>query len=795
MPSPRWRKTLRDLTASKGRSLLVVAAIAVGVFAIGSVLASYSILTREMDASYVATNPASAVLTLDKVSDELVAAVAQRPEFATAEARRELSLRIDSGNGAPRGSDSGNRHDMRLIVVRDFDAIRVARVASEDGAWPPAPDEILIERAALAEVGTRIGDRVTLVAAEGGSATFTVSGTAYDPGQTPAWIEGRGLGYVTPEALTRLGIEPTLDQLLVVATDSGASIEQLRLLARDLAADLEARGIAVRRVDVPTPGEHPNSEVMGTLLFLLGAFGVLALVLSALLVSTVVAALVGREVQQIAIMKTIGGRTRQIAALYLAGVVALGAVALVVGLPLGIMAGRAYASFIAGRLNFDIASYRVDHWVYLLQIAAALLIPALAALLPILRGSRITVRDGLDESPAAGTTASQAAVRLLARVRGLPRPVLLGLRNAVRRQGRLALTVLSLAFGGAVFMVALNVGAGWNRTIDTEFDSRGFDVQLQLAPSEDTPPLSASDLPGAAALELWRATEASLGDDSGVDGAPLILLAQLADTSMSRYPLVEGRRLLPDDTNAIVINHGLAETRPDIAVGSMLTANIVGRGATFEVVGIVRQLADRGIGYVSSTRLDALATATTLVRVDAASEVGSLDELARSAEQALAAEGFETAAVSTADDERQVYDDHWILIVGMLMAMAVLVAAVGGIGMASTMSLNVIERRREIGVMRAVGAGTWAVLQVVLVEGLLIGVLSWLVALALSVPLTLLVGNVVGDLLIQTPLELTLSPAGVAIWLAVVSFVATIASAIPALEASELPVHQVLAYE
>ena len=795
MLSPRWRKTRRDLISSKGRSLLVVAAITVGVFAIGSVLASYSILTREMDASYLATNPASAVLTLDDVSDELIEAVAQRPEVATAEARRELALRIDSGNGAPRGSDSGNRRDMRLAVIRDFDAIRVARISPQDGAWPPAPNEILIERAALTEVGVTIGDTVMLTAAAGGNAAFTVAGTAYDPGQTPAWIEGRGLGYVTPAGLARLGIEPTLDQLLVVATDSDAGIDELRALARDLAADLEAQGIAVRQVDVPTPGEHPNSEVMGTLLFLLGAFGVLALVLSALLVSTVVAALVGREVQQIAIMKTIGGRTRQIAALYLAGVVALGAVALVVGLPLGIIAGRAYASFIAGRLNFDIASYRVDHWVYLLQIAAALLIPALAALLPVLRGSRLTIRDGLDQSPAADATASRLVFRLLAQLRGLPRPLLLGLRNAVRRQGRLALTVLSLAFGGAVFMVALNVGAGWNRTIDTEFDSRGFDLQLQLAPSEDTPMLGASDLPGTATLELWLVTEATLREDTGVDGAPLTLLSPPAGSSIARYPLIEGRQLRPEDTNAIVINHGLAETRPDITVGSTLTANIDGRDATFEVVGIVRQIADRGIGYITSTRFDELASGTTLIRIEAAPEGGSLDELALSAEQMLAAEGFELAAVGTAAEERQVYDDHWILIVGMLMAMAVLVAAVGGIGMASTMSLNVIERRREIGVMRAVGAGTWAVLQVVLVEGLLIGVLSWLVALALSVPLTLLVGNVVGDLLIQTPLELTLSPAGVAIWLAIVAVVATIASAIPALEASELPVHQVLAYE
>jgi putative ABC transport system permease protein len=282
---------------------------------------------------------------------------------------------------------------------------------------------------------------------------------------------------------------------------------------------------------------------------------------------------------------------------------------------------------------------------------------------------------------------------------------------------------------------------------------------------------------------------------SGVDGAPLTLLSPPANSSMARYPLVDGRRLRPDDTNAIVLDHGFVETRPDVTVGGTLTANIDGAAQTFEVVGSVRQIADRGIGYLPAARLDELPTATTLVRIAATSDMGTLDALARDAEQALATQGFASAAISTATDQRQVYDDHWILIVGMLIAMAALVAAVGGIGMASTMSLNVIERRREIGVMRAVGAGTWTVLQIVLVEGLLIGLLSWLVALALSLPLTLLVGNTIGQLMIQTPLQLAISPAGVAIWFAIVSLVATIASAIPALEASEQPVHQVLAYE
>jgi putative ABC transport system permease protein len=177
------------------------------------------------------------------------------------------------------------------------------------------------------------------------------------------------------------------------------------------------------------------------------------------------------------------------------------------------------------------------------------------------------------------------------------------------------------------------------------------------------------------------------------------------------------------------------------------------------------------------------------------SEPQAADRAALTMENALLSAGFEVPSVRTTAMDRKVFDDHWLLIVGMLMAMVALVATVGGLGMASAMSLNVMERRREIGVMRAVGATTSTVLQVILTEGLLIGAMSWIVALAFSLPLSALVGTTIGDMLIETPLELAISPIGAAIWLAIVIVISGVSSAIPALEASELPVHQVLAYE
>lgn len=127
--------------------------------------------------------------------------------------------------------------------------------------------------------------------------------------------------------------------------------------------------------------------------------------------------------------------------------------------------------------------------------------------------------------------------------------------------------------------------------------------------------------------------------------------------------------------------------------------------------------------------------------------------------------------------------------------MAVLFAVVGGLGLMGTMSINVIERTREIGVMRAIGAPTRSVAQVFIVESVAIGVISWLFGTVLAVPLSKIMSDAVGIPLMGTPITFQFSMAGVGLWLAVVVLLSVAASFIPARNAARLTVRQVLAYE
>jgi putative ABC transport system permease protein len=134
-------------------------------------------------------------------------------------------------------------------------------------------------------------------------------------------------------------------------------------------------------------------------------------------------------------------------------------------------------------------------------------------------------------------------------------------------------------------------------------------------------------------------------------------------------------------------------------------------------------------------------------------------------------------------------------LIGFMLVMAIMLAVVGGLGLAGTMSLNVLERTREIGVMRAVGASNGSVRSVVLTEGILIGVLSWVAALILSIPASIGFSAIIGVAFFERPMAATFSVLGFGAWLIIVLVTSTVASLLPARRAARISVRESLAYE
>ena len=170
-------------------------------------------------------------------------------------------------------------------------------------------------------------------------------------------------------------------------------------------------------------------------------------------------------------------------------------------------------------------------------------------------------------------------------------------------------------------------------------------------------------------------------------------------------------------------------------------------------------------------------------------------DVANALTTAFEAAGIPVARVETATSLREGYRAQFNNLVVLLMALAGLTALVGGLGLANTMALNVLERSREIGVLRAMGARRPLLRRLVLAEGLAVALLSAFFAMLLAVPLTLALDRVMGVSLLGSPLAFAFAPGAAAAWLGLVLVIGLAACWLPAEGAARLTIREALAYE
>lgn len=777
---------MRDFWHERARTVLVILAIALGIAAFAAVMSSYAILTRELDRGYLDTNPASAVLRVDSIDDELVASVLQNPEVSNAEPRRTISGQIKSGPMQWR--------NLMLFVVKDYGDIRINKLEPEKGAWPPSTGEIVIERDAFQVARAHIGDAVIVKTANGVEQPLVISGRVHDVGQAQARMENIVYAYTNLDTLVQLGEKPYYDRLNILVAENRFDADHVRKVAADVKSLIESRGHEVWRVDVPPPGKHPHSDLMGMLLLAMSSFGLFVLVLSGILVVNLLTAMMASQVRQIGVMKAIGGTRWQIARIYFSQALFLGLAAVIVALPLGLVGSRALCEYMALFLNFNINSFAVPVWVYLLVAVVGIAAPLVAAAYPVWKGSGAPVRVALADVGLAQTNFGASWFdRALARVGGSFRPLLLAIRNSFRRRARLVLTLATLAAGGLFFLSALNVRASMINTLDRMFATRKFDLTVTLREMYDSEKLQhvVSDTPGIQRAEGWLTTEGSIGDERfGVVALP-------ADTQLLEPVIIEGRGLQPGDTDAIVVNNALAGRFAEMRVGKTVTLSIEGVEKNWRVVGLAREAFSPSVGYVplSSVQQQSPQMVNSLrLLLDRADE-DSVAAVKTNLDRNLERQGMRARSSTSKADTRFGYDEHMVMIYVFLIVMSAIIGCVGGLGLMTTMSLNVLERRREMGVLRAIGATPRIVWLMVIAEGLVIGVLSWAIAAVLAWPVSKFVGDSLISMMFRSGLDFTFEPLGLVIWLVVSIALSAVASFVPAWRASRATVREALAYE
>ena len=795
MLRPRWRKVLIDLWENKARTILVVASIAIGVFAIGMIAGTYAYISQDLNTSYNAVNPANVKLWTDPFNDDLVETLETLEGVEHVEGRRTVTVRVRTGQDEWQNLD--------LIAVPDFSDIQVNRLTNIDGA------EIIVDRqVALAEnnklerSGLSLGDELEIELSDGTIRQIPFVRIIQDQAAGMENLTGNVFGYVTFDTLEWLHQPLSYNQVVATVVGHADDKVQIQNVTDQLTDKLEKSGRRVYRT-VQINQEHPLSSIVDAMLGVLFILGILIVFLSGSLISNTLSALLNQHMRQIGVMKLVGARRSQVVQMYLVLIVAFGVIALMVSIPLGSQAAYALSRFAADLIVFNLQGFRIMPLSIILQIIIGLAVPPLAGLLPVLRGSHISVVKAISSTGIEGKPAGKSWFdRTLKRIRGISRPLLISLRNTFRRKGRLALTLFTLTLGGAIFISVFNVQESLNLKIEQTARYFMADVNLDFERSYRIQEVRqiAMSVPGVVQVEGWAVTGAELLDGSGEVVENVSVFGLPAGSQLVEPKILKGRWLLPEDKNAILVNEAFWDEYPDLVIGDVLNLKINGKESDWVVAGIFQYTGMAELFAYSNYEALAnilkkpdQASAFRLVTSDHSpqfqqSATLELDRLFRD-------EGFRVRKVEAGAVTTRMITDYIGILTAILLIMAVLTAIVGSIGLAGTLSMNVMERTREIGVMRAIGAYNQIVMRLVVIEGVLISLISYFFGAVLAFPITAMLSDVVSLAIFNSPAEFAFTFQGFAIWLGLVLLLSVVASIIPARSASRMTIREVLSYE
>lgn len=795
------QKVWFDLWQDKSRTLQVVLVIALGAIGIGLVIGGRNLIAGSVLEGWQSAEPAHIKLS---VSPPLTTAQIERLERIEGVAQAEglMSAPIEWRFPGDEEWQTG------LLNGRDdYANQKMALDGLVSGQWP-GRNTLGIGQISVGVDQVYEGDTVELRFGDS-VRTFPVVATIDPIGPTPVFQENFYADTRTFTRLTGIDTYNTVQTRDISFTWEAAEATDLRIQEYFEDIGVDSVGLLFPFQDRITPPDVPPAEaILNALFLLLGLLGGVVVILGIFLVYNSISAIVSQQVNQIGVMKAIGADSRQVVWSYLILVLSYGILAAILSIPIGAAAATGLQRFFANFLNLEIFTIRVDSTAVYIQIAIAIIAPLIAALIPLRSGMKITVREAIS---TFGLTGAVGLIdRAVTKLRRVPYTFVLTIGNTFRNRRRVIIIEIALIVSGAIFMMVVGLNDATAYTFGNKLlEVHNYEVTLGLEDTERTQSVTtiAASLDGVTAVDSWLVLPASARPasqaDKEVTDARITIFGQNPETNFYAPIIEEGRWLLPTDTNAAVVSQ-LVASQQEWQLGDKITLeNGNGRSLNAEIVGIHFDPATNSSIHLPLSTIQqewryAGKTNTLWVQTANQSPEAQLliaDQLTSLLEQqGIGVRSSSTFGETTTAEISARATEGFDIILNLLAVMAVVIALVGGVGLSGILSLSVLERRREIGVMRAIGASSWQVIRLFIGEGILLGVISWMIALPLSIPIAYLFSTQALSFALNQQLVYQFTPAGAINWLIIITVLAIIASALPARGAARISVRESLAY-
>lgn len=813
MLKTRTRKIWGDILSRKGRTALVSMSIFIGVlgvvtlFSMGDILVSrleHDIQKDKLSMVKMGLTTSESEVVLPS-GDEFLQLVSAQPGVETADGQITSQLYFKEP-----GSDDFDQGSL-IAYFTPMNELQLEPLQLIEGDYPAAGSkQLTVERRMADTYDLKVGDALALrMVSQAGEGigipeeTWTISGIVFQPYTVVDNVKMSSTVFTTFEDAQYISGVQGFTNLQIRYTDYETAQAESSHLTNVISTETPYIPYISFVFD---PDENEQISEAANISSVLGILGIVALVVSGFLVVNVVNSIVIEQKRQIGVMKSLGATGWDNVVIYAGIALGYGLLGVVPGVLLGIPAGYFAAKGMAGNMNTIVDKFDFSATSIMMGVVIGLAVPVLAALIPVFNGSRVKILDAMTDLGIDSSYGKGFFARLVGR---LPLPVTIrqGLSNVSQKKGRLAFTMITLAIAAGAFMGIFALFSSVDRVLDNTFDTYNVEILVQPDQQQDFATvrrLIEDHIEGIQFVQPHNGLQVEIeGYESAEGGADYGVSVEGYDPDTPLSPflidLKDGVQLSESsDPNAIIITLGIADslgkgvgdTMVITGAGSKREVTIVGV-STFPFDGTWMRW-DTVAEFAGYTLNGQPAARNLLIKLDeddptAAETADVIEDI----NELLLANGI----TATYSNFPEFIEQITTLVRGFQIIFNVtagLIALVGALGLLTAISMSVFERQKEIGVMRSIGAGSISVALQFLTEGLIVGILAWVVGLPISYGLSQLITAALelGDAFKLTyPASTPI--AGVIGMLAITA----LASLYPSISASRKTVSDILRYQ
>ena len=793
---PRWKKVIADFWENKARSLLIIASISVGIFAVGVVGIGHVVIPESMVETYISTNPANIQIRTNLFDEDFVKTIQNVDGVKDVSGRVTISSRV-------RNPNNGEWLSLNIIAMDDFSDHRLKLLTSKQGKSIPDQKEILILADSLETLSVTPGSVIEIELPDGTQRTLKVAGTVFDYSSNLAITFNERLGFVNMDTLEYLHQPRLFDTLLITVTGDQNNLANIEAVANLVSKEIEKSERRILSQSVNRSNDQPFANYTNAIGVIIRFIGLFILILSSALIINTMNALMAQQIRQIGIIKLVGGLRKQIIGMYLSLVIVFSFISLLIAIPASAYAGRIFCATILPVLNGRLLT--TDLFIFIpqvvsIQILVALIIPIIAALNPIIQGASVTIQKALTANLINQEEKPGSFDRWVENFRSKDGIINLGIRNTFRQKGRLILTIFTLSLGCAIFISVFNVELSLDKQIERVIGYNQADIFINMTRNYPMEEINHQlrRIPGVITSEAWIATYPQLKTASKTEN--VYLVAPPDDSRLVKQAVDVGRWVLPDEKFTIVVNDAFWNTYPQLKPGDQIVLEISGKEDFWTVVGIFRYTGiDQKFAFTSMDNLAEILKSPSHSNsyrvVTEKHDLAFQMKMTTIIDDHLNSTGYQVDTITAREEIVKQGLDKIQILIFVLLFLSVLTAIVGGIGLSGTLSLNVMERTAEIGILRAIGAYDSVISRLITFESLFIGLTSYVFGIVASFPISLILTNLVNQAIFGAASKIVISYKGIILWFFILIVLSLVASYFPARNAARLTIREVLAYE